>query len=126
MGLKPIYGLKNPDFKPSGGGEGGSSLYPQAGEPYAIRVNAGWRNWGTGAPCAAPPYGGICTISLDTGATIQDEPLGTARRNGPFGIPSYLPFNTGLPNNGGTVTTAGGLTLVGTATDNLFRAVPSN
>lgn len=123
MGLRPIYQPADPNFKPTGKGEGGSSLYPQAGEPYAIRVNAGWRNWGTGVPCSAPPYGGIRAINLDTGETIWDEPLGTARRNGPFGIPSYLPFNIGLPNNGGTVTTAGGLTFVGAATDNLFRAI---
>lgn len=129
MGLKPIYApkvdetsLKEAGSK-SGKGEGGASVYPQVNAPYAISVNAGWRNWGTGVPCSAPPYGGIRAISLDTGKTVWDEPLGTARRNGPFGIPSHLPLNIGLPNNGGTVLTAGGLIFVGAATDNLFRAI---
>jgi len=129
MGLKPIYAVKTgPDTQKSGGsragkGEGGASVYPQVNAPYAIRVNAGWRNWGTGVPCSAPPYGGIRAISLDTGRTVWDEPLGTARRNGPFGIPSHLPFTIGLPNNGGSVVTAGGLIFIGAATDNLFRAI---
>lgn len=129
MGLKPIYeqvkvaSQQKPAGSKAGKGEGGSSTYPQTNAPYAVRVNAGWRNWGTGVPCSAPPYGGIRVISLDTGKTVWDEPLGTARRNGPFGIPSYLPFNIGLPNNGGSVVTAGGLIFIGAATDNLFRAI---
>ncbi|MER2298483.1 MAG: pyrroloquinoline quinone-dependent dehydrogenase [Pseudomonas sp.] len=129
MGLKPIYAPKVDETalskagSKSGKGEGGASVYPQINAPYAISVNAGWRNWGTGVPCSAPPYGGIRAVSLDTGKTVWDEPLGTARRNGPFGIPSHLPLNIGLPNNGGTVVTAGGLTFVGAATDNLFRAI---
>ncbi len=129
MGLKPIYAVKtDPSIQKSGGsksgkGEGGASTYPQVNAPYAISVNAGWRNWGTGVPCSAPPYGGIRAVSLDTGKTVWDEPLGTARRNGPFGIPSHLPFTIGLPNNGGSVATAGGLIFIGAATDNLFRAI---
>ncbi|MFK3816021.1 pyrroloquinoline quinone-dependent dehydrogenase [Pseudomonas sp. NPDC089407] len=129
LGLKPIYAPKADETSQSkagskaGKGEGGASMYPQVNAPYAISVNAGWRNWRTGVPCSAPPYGGIRAISLDTGKTVWDEPLGTARRNGPFGIPSHLPVNIGLPNNGGSVLTAGGLTFIGAATDNLFRAI---
>lgn len=130
MGLHPIYEqqrLAETAQKPAGSksvkGEGGASVYPQDNAPYAISVNAGWRNWGTGVPCSAPPYGSIFAISMDTGKTVWDEPLGTARRNGPFGIPSHMPFNIGLSNNGGTVVTAGGLIFVGAATDNLFRAI---
>ncbi len=124
MGVRPIYAPK-PDATAhvAGGGEGGGSVYPQINSPYAIRVNSGWRNWGTGVPCSAPPYGGIRAVDLKTGKTIWDEPLGTARRNGPFGIPSYLPLTIGLPNNGGSVVTAGGLIFIGAATDNLFRAI---
>jgi quinoprotein glucose dehydrogenase len=96
---------------------------PQAGAPYAISVNAGWRNDATGMPCTRPPYGGIRAISLETGETLWDQPLGTARRNGPFGIPSFLPFDIGTPNNGGSVVTAGGLVFIAAATDNLFRAI---
>ncbi|WP_456268741.1 pyrroloquinoline quinone-dependent dehydrogenase [Kushneria sp. AK178] len=127
LGVKPIYAMNaDGDDASEGGsgkGEGGSSIYPQANVPYAIDVNAGWRNWGTGVPCSAPPYGGIRAISLDTGETVWDKPLGTARRNGPFGIPSHMPLPIGLPNNGGSVLTASGLVFIGAATDNLFRAI---
>ena len=123
MGVQPIYASADANARAAGKGEGGASVYPQVNAPYAIRVNAGWRNIGTGVPCTAPPYGGIRAVSLDTGKTIWDGPLGTARRNGPWGIPSYIPFDIGLPNNGGSVVTAGGLVFIGAATDNLFRAI---
>jgi len=123
MGVRPIYAPKTDAAPKSTGGEGGASVYPQINAPYAIKVNSGWRNWGTGVPCSAPPYGGIRAVDMKTGKTLWDEPLGTARRNGPFGIPSYLPFTIGLPNNGGSVVTAGGLIFIGAATDNLFRAI---
>ena len=86
-------------------------------------MNAGWRNSVTDMPCVQPPYGGIRAIDLETGETLWDVPLGTARENGPFGIPSMLPFKIGTPNNGGSVVTAGGLVFIGAATDNLFRAI---
>src|SRR5690606_17268259 len=96
---------------------------PQMGAPYAIHVNAGWRVDFTGLLCKEPPYGGIRAIELATGRTIWDRPLGTARRNGPFRIPSLLPFEIGTPNNGGAVVTAGGLIFVAAATDNLICAI---
>ncbi|MBF9034318.1 PQQ-binding-like beta-propeller repeat protein [Rhodobacterales bacterium HKCCE2091] len=116
-GLVPI----NEEGARTGGAEGEGD--PQAGSPYAIDVNAGWRNEATGVPCVRPPYGGIRAIDLETGQTVWDQPLGTARRNGPFGIPSMLPFRIGTPNNGGAVVTASGLTFIGATTDNLFRAI---
>jgi quinoprotein glucose dehydrogenase len=60
---------------------------------------------------------------MATGRTIWDRPLGEARTNGPFGIPSMLPFEIGTPNNGGAVVTAGGLIFIAAATDNLIRAI---
>lgn len=104
-----------------GGAEGAGD--PQAGSPYAINVNAGWRLPVTGLLCKEPPYGGIRAIDLVTGRTIWDRPFGTARRNGPFGIPSMLPIEIGTPNNGGAVVTAGGLIFISAATDNLIRAI---
>jgi len=104
-----------------GGPEGAGD--PQAHTPYAIDVNAGWRLPVTGMLCKRPPYGGIRAISMATGKTIWDRPLGQARTNGPFGIPSMLPFEIGTPNNGGSVVTAGGLIFVAAATDNLIRAI---
>jgi quinoprotein glucose dehydrogenase len=77
----------------------------------------------TGLLCKEPPYGGIRAIDLRTGGTIWDRPFGTARRNGPFGIPSMLPLEIGTPNNGGAVVTASGLIFIAAATDNLMRAI---
>ena len=96
---------------------------PQVGDPYAIQVNAGWRLPWTKMLCKEPPYGGIRAIDLATGKTLWDRPFGTARRNGPFGIPSGLPFHIGTPNNGGAVVTASGLVFISAATDDLIRAI---
>lgn len=104
-----------------GGAEGAGD--PQAHTPYAIDVNAGWRMPFTGMLCKQPPYGGIRAIDMATGKTIWDKPLGEARTNGPFGIPSMLPVTIGTPNNGGSVVTAGGVIFVAAATDNLIRAI---
>ncbi|ETX11193.1 membrane protein [Roseivivax halodurans JCM 10272] len=104
-------------------GEGSGKGAPQEGAPYSIRINAGWRSPITGMPCTQPPYGGIRAIDLETGETLWDRPIGTARRNGPFGVASHLPFTIGTPNNGGSVATAGGLVFIAAATDNLIRAI---
>jgi quinoprotein glucose dehydrogenase len=92
------------------------------GTPFGILVNAGWQ-MPTKTLCTQPPYGGIRAIDLATGKTIWDRPFGTARANGPFGLPSYLPFSIGTPNNGGSVVTASGLIFIAAATDNLIRAI---
>ncbi|HYD87175.1 MAG TPA: membrane-bound PQQ-dependent dehydrogenase, glucose/quinate/shikimate family [Vitreimonas sp.] len=104
-----------------GGAEGEGD--PQAGAPYAIDVNAGWRMPATNLLCKEPPYGGIRAIELATGRTIWDRPFGSARRNGPFNIPSMLPLRIGTPNNGGAVVSAGGLIFIAATTDNLIRAI---
>lgn len=96
---------------------------PQWGVPYAIKVNAGWRMPFTKLMCKRPPYGGIRAIDIATGKTIWDRPFGTARKNGPFNIPTMLPFSIGTPNNGGAVTTASGLVFIAAATDDLIRAI---
>ena len=96
---------------------------PQAGTPYAIDVNAGWRLPFTGLLCKEPPYGGLRAIDLATGKTLWDRPLGNARTNGPFGIASHLPLEIGTPNNGGAVVTASGVAFIAATTDNLIRAV---
>lgn len=105
------------------GGGGHGTNDPQAGSPYAITINPGWRMKFTSLLCKQPPYGGIRAIDLRTGRTIWDRPFGTARRNGPFGIPSMLPLKIGTPNNGGAVVTAGGLIFIAASTDNLIRAI---
>ena len=97
--------------------------FVQQETPWAYTINAGWRLGITKMPCKEPPYGGIRAISLKTGKTLWDRPLGTARRNGPFGFASHLPVTMGTPNNGGSVVTAGGLIFIAAATDDLIRAI---
>ncbi|HEX6928540.1 MAG TPA: membrane-bound PQQ-dependent dehydrogenase, glucose/quinate/shikimate family, partial [Gammaproteobacteria bacterium] len=104
-----------------GGAEGAGD--PQAGTPYAIDVNAGWRQPFTGMLCKQPPYGSIRAIDIASGETLWDRPFGTARANGPFNIPSRLPILIGTPNNGGSAITASGLIFIAAATDNLIRAI---
>jgi quinoprotein glucose dehydrogenase len=88
-----------------------------------VNVNAGWQLPFTGMLCKEPPYGGIRAIDIRDGRTVWDRPLGTARENGPFGLPTGLPINIGTPNNGGSVITKGGLVFIAAATDNLIRAI---
>jgi quinoprotein glucose dehydrogenase len=97
--------------------------FAQLDTPYGYTINAGWRMAVTGMPCKEPPYGGIQAVDLKTGRTLWDRPLGTALRNGPFGLSSHLPFTIGTPNNGGSVVTASGLIFVAAATDDLIRAI---
>jgi quinoprotein glucose dehydrogenase len=115
--IPPVDPNAPPKSKPEGAGD------PQEGAPYAIHVNAGWRLPFTGLLCKEPPYGGIRAIDLRTGRTLWDRPLGTARKNGPFGIASHMPLEIGTPNNGGAVVTASGLIFIAAATDDLIRAI---
>lgn len=118
-----VYPITHPNYDPDVGGGSHGSISPQAETPYGIRVNAGWRVPFTGLLCLQPPYGGIAAIDLNTREVLWDRPFGTARKNGPFGIPSRLPLEIGTPNNGGGVITASGLFFIGAATDDLFRAI---
>jgi quinoprotein glucose dehydrogenase len=116
LGIKPRFAEKQLSMS-------SHQTDPQWGVPYAIHVNAGWRMPFTKLMCKRPPYGGIRAIDIATGKTLWDRPIGTARRNGPFNIPTALPFTIGTPNNGGAVTTASGLIFIAAATDDLLRAI---
>lgn len=116
LGIKPRFATGGPSTN-------SHSIDAQWGVPYAINVNAGWRMKFTKLMCKRPPYGGIRAIDVATGKTLWDQPLGTARRNGPFNIPTGLPITIGTPNNGGAVTTASGLIFIAAATDDLLRAI---
>lgn len=118
-----VLPITDPNYDSSAGSGSHGSLSPQAETPYGIRVNAGWRVPFTGLLCKEPPYGGIAAIDLNTRETLWDRPFGSARKNGPFGIPSMLPVDIGTPNNGGGVLTASGLFFIAAATDDLLRAV---
>jgi quinoprotein glucose dehydrogenase len=115
-GIVPRFATSEPPSKPH-------QIDPQWGVPYAVNVNAGWRLPFTDMLCKRPPYGGIRAIDIATGKTLWDHPFGTARKNGPFKMPTYLPLTIGTPNNGGAVTTASGLIFIAAATDDLLRAI---
>jgi quinoprotein glucose dehydrogenase len=104
-------------FEPDGGGSGA-----QAETPYGVSVSAFLMRY-TSMLCSEPPYGMITAIDMHTRGVIWQRPLGTARANGPFGLPTGMPIDIGTPNNGGTIITAGGLVFVAAATDNLIRAI---
>lgn len=120
LGVLP---LNDPNYDASAGSGSHGSLSPQALTPYGIRVNAGWRVPFTGLLCKEPPYGGIAAIDLNTREMLWDRPFGSARKNGPFGIPTMLPIDIGTPNNGGGFITASGLFFIAAATDDILRAV---
>ncbi len=113
-----VFDLSDPRYR----GPGPGNNRPQAGLPYGVSANQGWV-MPTGVLCKQPPYGGIRAIDLATGKTLWDHPFGTAQRNGPWGIPSMLPFRIGVPNNGGPVTTASGLIFIAATTDDFIRAI---
>jgi quinoprotein glucose dehydrogenase len=67
-------------------------------------------------PCQKPPWGTLNAVDVNTGEIAWKVPLGTvAGANG----------ETGTPNLGGSVATAGGLVFIGATTDGRFRAFDS-
>ncbi len=91
-----------------------------AGTPYGIRL--------TGlispldAPCLEPPYGTLHAIDMNTRKLLWSRPFGSAEETGPLNIRSGLPLAMGMPNFGGSMTTASGLTFIGATQDANFRA----
>lgn len=71
-----------------------------------------------GYPAAAPPWGTLNAIDLDTGRYLWRVPLGEYPKLAAQGVPT-----TGTENYGGPVVTAGGLVFIGaTIHDRRFRA----
>jgi len=104
-------------------GEGSKAsgfAFPQKGTPFAMDRTVFMNP--IGVPCLQPPLGRISAISLATGKVVWTQPLGTAKHAGPFGMSSMLPFRMGVPNLGGSVATAGGVTFIGAAQDRRIRA----
>lgn len=73
-------------------------------------------------PCTAPPWGRISAVDLATRQLAWTRPFGTSRGLDPLGLD--LPM--GLFNLGGSVTTAGGVTFIGAATDGYMRAIETS
>ena len=80
--------------------------------------NRFWNNE-TNMPCNEPPWGRLFAINVNTGDIAWESRLG---------ITESLPEgkqNTGRPNMGGSMATAGGLDFIGATDDSRFRAFDS-
>ncbi len=93
----------------------------QQGVPYAAIMRPFMSP--LGVPCQRPPWGMIAGVDLKTRALLWSKPFGTGRDSGPFGLPSMLPIPIGVPNMGGSVTTASGLTFVAATHDRYLRVL---
>ncbi|TVV77118.1 membrane-bound PQQ-dependent dehydrogenase, glucose/quinate/shikimate family [Sphingomonas solaris] len=92
----------------------------QIGVPYAARIAPFLSP--LAIPCQQPPYGRINAVDLRTGKLVWSRRLGTSRDSGPLTLPTFLPIPMGVPNIGGAVSTAGGVTFIGATQEHAFRA----
>jgi quinoprotein glucose dehydrogenase len=106
------YEKQFPDGPPKFGYE------PQEGTPYALERHLLMSP--LGAPCNPPPWGVLTAIDVATGEKRWEVPLGTTRDLAPFPVWLFAP--DGVPNIGGPITTASGLTFIGATTDRYLRA----
>ena len=88
----------------------------QEGTPYVARTGVLLSPFGV--PCAAPPWGSLTALDLDTKKIAWRVTLGTTRDLAPLGL--ALPWGT--PNMGGPIVTAGGLVFIGASLDDYLRA----
>jgi quinoprotein glucose dehydrogenase len=93
-----------------------SGVHPDTGAPYGVEISPLLS--ALGIPCQAPPWGWVSAVDLTTGKVIWKHKNGTTRDTAPFGIP--LPL--GVPGQGGTLMTAGGVAFFGAAIDDYLRA----
>lgn len=74
---------------------------------------------GATVSCVAPPFGALVAIDVNKGAIAWSVPLGLNESLAELG---QVGLNSGLPNVGGSITTASGLVFIGASTDRRFRA----
>ncbi len=72
-------------------------------------------------PCQQPPWGELSAVNANTGEIAWRVPLGSYEELEAQGLK-----NTGTPNVGGTIATAGGLVFVAATNDARFRAFDSH
>lgn len=88
---------------------------PQKGTPYGVATPPFLSP--IGLPCNAPPWGKLSAIDLKTRKILWTTKLGSSADQAPLGI--AVP---GIFNIGGAVTTAGGVTFIGSTIDSDLRA----
>ncbi len=82
---------------------------------------AGRRFWQDNKwPCQAPPWGTLNAVDLNRGEIVWKSTLGVVDELMEKGVPQ-----TGTPNLGGSIVTAGGLVFIGGTNDQRFRAFDS-
>ena len=97
------------------GASEGNGVQLNHGAPFAVEISPFLTPWGL--PCQAPPWGWVAAMDISNGHIFWKHKNGTTRDTAPFGIP--LPL--GVPGQGGTVTTKGGVAFVGATIDNYLR-----
>ena len=95
----------------------------QQGVPYAAQIAPFLSP--LAIPCQQPPYGRINAVDLKTGKMVWSRTFGTSRDSGPLTLPTFVPIPMGVPNIGGSVATASGLTFIGATQEHAFRAYDS-
>ncbi len=115
--LNPELGLMYVNSQDLGQLEG---LYPSEDGPYPYRMSGSvtGRFWNEEQrlPCQQPPWGDLFAVNINTGKIAWRVNLG---------VTDALPAdkqNTGRPNIGGSIATAGGLVFIGATDDQRFRA----
>ena len=68
-------------------------------------------------PCQKPPWGLLTAVNVNTGDIAWRVPLGITEELESKGV-----HNTGAPNIGGSIATAGGLVFIAATNDSRFRA----
>ncbi len=93
-----------------------SEVSPQRGAPFgmtrAILASS------LELPCTPPPWGMLVAVDAAKGEIVWRKILGDTRDLAPMG----LAVNTGTPNLGGPIVTAGGLVFIAASFDSQFRA----
>ncbi|HEY8548375.1 MAG TPA: PQQ-binding-like beta-propeller repeat protein [Vicinamibacterales bacterium] len=119
-----------------GGNWHGTSYNPELGYLFVNTQNVGevyqivdtpthgpmaqrWKFWDPDKywPCQQPPWGELSAVNVHTGEIAWRVPLGRFEELEAMGIK-----DTGTPNMGGSIATAGGVVFVGGTLDNKFRA----
>jgi quinoprotein glucose dehydrogenase len=98
---------------------------PKTGQSTYVRTSAygayaRFWNRDTRVPCTNPPFGELVAVETRTGDIAWRSTLGTIPSLEEKGVK-----NTGAPNLGGSIATAGGLVFIGATNDSRFRAFDS-